>query len=236
MPEQFLRAHTAPRENTEPMPSRALNRAFAAALAERIDLRTLPSVAGTPGQLVLDGNEPLHRLPLIEAGLLEAVVMLGDDGHRVVPVWFAPGELAMLSSLFSTERPQADLVWRAEGRLRWVPKRELEAAVQAHPGLGMALLRFMAQRLREVQSRERVWLERSVHERVRAVLGRALGAGDTDGPVWITATHEQLAEHCDVSRSKVSLALKVLERGGVLRLHRGAVEILSPAALRGPGA
>ena len=217
------------------MPSRALNRAFVDALAERIDLRALPAEAGGPGRLVLDSNEPLHRLPLIESGLLEAVVMLGDDGHRVVPVWFAPGELAMLSSLFSVERPQADLVWRAAGRLRWVSKGELESAVQTHPTLGMALLRFLAQRLREVQSRERVWLERSVHERVRAVLGRAIGPTAVDGPVWITATHEQFAEHCDVSRSKLSLALKVLERAGVLRLHRGAIEVLSPTALRSPG-
>lgn len=233
---QSPREHnSAPREITEPVPSRSLSRAFVQALAGRLDLAALPLVQGPCGRQVLSQGETPNALPLVESGLLEAVVTLGGDGHRVVPVWFGPGEIALLSTLFSDERPRVELVWRVTGQLRWVPKVALEQSVQTHPPLALALLRFMAQRLREVQSRERVWLERGVHERVRAVLARAVATGG-DGTQRIEITHEQLAEHCDVSRPKLSQALKVLERGGVLRLHRGAVEIISPALLRGADA
>jgi CRP/FNR family transcriptional regulator len=212
------------------LPSRRINREFTAALLARV--RTEARVVrGDAGQLVHSGHTPLAALPLVESGLLEVVLLIDDEGRRVVPVWFGPGEIAMLSSLFAAEsgvQPvRADLVWRQAGRLRWIDRDVIEAATQAQPLLMGLLARFLAQRLREVQHRERGWLERSVHERVRSVLARA--ASDNDGVLALT--HEALAERCGVSRPKLSAALKLLERAGVLTLHRGRVQVIRADAL-----
>lgn len=223
MPAQSPQEHE-PQDFPEAWPSRALNRDFTAALVAR--LHPGPAVAGEAGQMVQRGDAPPDALPLVEDGVLEVVMQLDADGRRVVPVWFGAGETAMLSTLYGDTAPLGDLVWRRAGRLRWFDRRVLELTVQRHPPLMAALARFLAQRLREVQQRERLWLERGVHERVRGVLAR-LAAGERRR---LQLTHEELADHCGVSRPKLSTALKVLERAGALRLHRGGIEILRPEA------
>jgi CRP-like cAMP-binding protein len=166
---------------------------------------------------------------MVQEGVLEVVMVLDAAGRRVVPVWFEGGEIGLLSTLFGDPLPGVELVWRRPGTLRWVRRDAVEAEVLAHPPLMEALARFLAQRLREVQQRERGWLERSVHERVRAVLARS--AGGTGGRL-VALTHGELSDHCGVSRPKLSLALKALERAGALRLHRGRIEILRPEAFQ----
>ena len=95
------------------------------------------------------------------------------------------------------------------------------------------LVRFLAQRLREVQQRERVWLERGVHARVCATLAR-LAREQPAAPgqaLALVATHEQLSMRCGVSRPKLSHELKRLERAGTLRLRRGAIDVLDLPSL-----
>jgi CRP-like cAMP-binding protein len=53
-----------------------------------------------------------------------------------------------------------------------------------------------------------------------------------DGRLLIQATHEQLAASCGVSRPKTSLALKKMERDGIVKLGRKWVEVLNPKALQ----
>jgi CRP-like cAMP-binding protein len=225
MPVQSPQEHAAP-DLPEGWPSRALNRAFAAALLAR--LGPGPARSGLAGQVVQRGNALPDALPLVETGVLEVVMLLDAEGRRVVPVWFGAGEMAMLSTLYGDTAPRGDLVWRQPGTLRWYDRRTVEQVVEEHPPLMAALARFLAQRLREVQQRERLWLERGVHERVRSVLAR-LADGQRRR---LHLTHEELANHCGVSRPKLSTALKVLERAGALRLHRGGIEILRPEAFQ----
>jgi CRP-like cAMP-binding protein len=225
VPVQSPQEHAAP-DLPEGWPSRALNRDFTAALLAHLGHGQARS--GRAGQIVQRGDAPPDALPLVDSGVLEVVMLLDAEGRRVVPVWFGAGEMAMLSTLYGDTAPRGDLVWRRPGQLRWFERRTVEQVVQAHPPLMAALARFLAQRLREVQQRERLWLERGVHERVRSVLAR-LAAGERR---LLRLTHEELADHCGVSRPKLSAALKVLERAGALRLHRGGIEILRPEAFQ----
>ena len=224
MPVQLPQEQVAP-DLPEGPPSRALNRAFAVLLLSRIAPGA--ELRGRPGQIAWRETSQPPALPLVEKGVLEVVVMLDAEGRRVSPVWFEGGEIGLLSTLFGDLRLGVELVWRRSGTLRWLPRDAVEAAVLAHPPLMAALARFLAQRLREVQQRELGWLERSVNERVRAVLARSAGG---DGGRQITLTHGELSDHCGVSRPKLSVALKALERAGALRLHRGRIEILRPEA------
>ena len=53
-----------------------------------------------------------------------------------------------------------------------------------------------------------------------------------DARLLIHSIHEQLAASCGVSRPKASLALKKMERDGILKLGRKWVEVLNRTALQ----
>jgi len=220
-------------EFPERIESRILNQRFAEGVMRRIDFARFPVQRVEAGRWLRCAGDRLLQLPYIEAGRLDTVIQVGEQGTPVVPLTFERGEIAMVSSLFSDQPIAVDLVAGEDVQVRWLPAAEIEAALLADRDLLVLVVRFLAQRLREVQSRERGWLERGVHERVCISLVRV--ARDSkpgpDGRLLIAATHEQLAQRCGVSRPKLSLELKQLELAGRLKLHRGAIEILDLAAL-----
>jgi CRP-like cAMP-binding protein len=216
-------------DNPSARESRRLNRLFAAGLAPVMAGAEHRAQSMHAGQTVLRAGRVPRALPWVEAGRLNAVVHLGDEGQRVVPVSFGAGEIAMCSSLFSDQALSVDIVAAEDSRVHWWPRAGIEAAVQAQPALMLALLKFLAQRLREVQARERVWMARGVRGRLWGALLREAGAQPvgTEPARRIHLTHEQLAERAGVSRPKLSQALKLMESEGLLRLGRGFVDLLA---------
>ena len=94
--------------------------------------------------------------------------MAGGSGKQAALDW--GGEPAVQPARLATADPAA---WPAKPD--WVPV--VDGFWKGQAGLG--LRRFLAQRLREVQLRELVWLERGVTERVCAALARASAARTT---------------------------------------------------------
>jgi CRP-like cAMP-binding protein len=220
-------------DSSEKTFSRALSQQLATKLLAHLDLSRYPAMGGEAGQWLRAADQRLDALPYIESGRLNVVMQLSDEGAQVIPVTFVQGEIALLSVLFSDEPIFGDLVAAEALRLRWLPIRDVESILLQHKDMLVLLVRFLAQRLREVRARERGWLERSVHGRVRAGLARiALETRPAPGMPWLVpATHEHLAMRCGVSRPKLSNELKQLENAGILRLNRGAIEILNYAVL-----
>jgi CRP-like cAMP-binding protein len=216
------------RENPFERESRRLNRLFALELLACVDASAYPARSMPSGRAVMRAGTSPKALPFVEAGALQAVIHTGEDGQRVVPVTFEAGEIAMCSMLFSTSAVHADIVTAQPSRLRWLPRDVVESAVAAHPRLGPPLVRFFAQRLREVQMRERIWLSRGLKARVWATLMREVAnAGpDPDDRSVVLLTHEALAERAGVSRPRLSMTLKAMEREGLVRIGRGRVEVL----------
>jgi CRP/FNR family transcriptional regulator len=213
--------------------SPALNRRLAQALVQRLDAEFGSPRRAAAGAVLCRAGERPSRLPLVIAGRLDAVLHLGAQGLQVIPITFAAGEVAMFSTLFASRPLQADLVAAEASTLRWLPVPVIERALLRDGELLVMLVRFLAQRLREVQLRERVWLERGVHARVCATLARlAREKPAAPGqPLAVVATHEQLSMRCGVSRPKLSHELKRLEKAGTLRLRRGAIDVLDLRSL-----
>ncbi|HET9977381.1 MAG TPA: Crp/Fnr family transcriptional regulator [Burkholderiaceae bacterium] len=214
--------------------SRAASRALALALRERLGVAALPLHRVAAGTTLLRSGQAVTRLAFLAAGRIDAVLQgRGSDSAQVVPLAFGAGEIVLLSQLFCDRRSGVDLVASDETTLRWVPIERIERALLDDPAALLLLVKFLAQRLREVQVRERAWAERGVHERVCAALARLAAEQATrdDGRVLIVITHEQLATRSGVSRPKASTALKKLEQAGRVRLGRGAIEVLDLAAL-----
>jgi CRP-like cAMP-binding protein len=200
------------------------------ALAGVLDLDAYAMHRPAAGQMLSRAGALAKQLPLVVAGSIDAVLHVGSQGNLVIPISFESGELAMVSTLFSDKPGHADLVAGPGVALRWIPVPDIERCLLQHRELLVLLVRFLAQRLREVQSRERGWLERGVPERVCVAIARAMHnvPAREDGRHWLETTHEHLAARSGVSRPKLSMELKRLEKDGHLRLHRGAIEILRP--------
>ena len=215
-------------------PSGALSRALALALAAPLGLTARPLQRVAAGITLLRAGDDANRLAFLVSGRVDAVLHgHGGDSAAVVPLAFGAGEIVLLSQLFCERRSGVDLVVGEDAALRWVPIDEIEHALLQDRDAMLLLVKFLAQRLREVQVRERAWAGRGVHERVCAALARlaAEQAPRADGRCLIAMTHEQLATRCGVSRPKASTALKRLEHAGQVRLERGAIEVLDLAGL-----
>jgi CRP-like cAMP-binding protein len=218
------------RENPSARESRRLNLLFATELVRTGFAAVGGSQAMATGQTVLHAGATPVALPRVVSGRLQAVVHVGDQGQRVIPVSFEAGEIAMCSHLFSNEPLAVDIVAASDSVVQWLPRSAIERAVGKHPMLALPLVQFLAQRLREVQARERVWLQRGVRARLWAVLLREIGGQgpEADGTWTLRMTHEDLAERSGISRPKLSQALKRLEHEGVLRLGRRAITVIRP--------
>lgn len=221
----------APPEST----SQSLNRALVRALHEHIDVSTCPLGHYAANQVIIRAGHPVRRLPVLIRGAVNAVVHAsGGERPDVVPVWFGPGEIVMLSYIFSEQDSNVDMVAVEPTEVRWIDIRRIEALMEHQSGLAVMLVRFLSRRLREVQDRERAWVERGVPVRVASALVRmASDVSTANGELLLNATHEHIAHRAGVSRPKASLAMKVLEREGHIRLGRGVVRVLNLAALKG---
>lgn len=213
----------------------SFSRALGLHLRQPLLLDTRPVLRAAPGAVVMRAGDPVQRLPFLLQGRLEGVMHLpGDAGAQVVPVGFGVGEIALLSTLFGDAPSPIDLVAREPLQWCWIERVALETALQSDPHGLLLLARFLGARLREVQQRERGWVGRGVRARVGAVLRRMLREVPQVGPgrpVRLAITHERLADRCGLSRPRTSLALKALEKAGVLRLGRGQIEIMNHQAL-----
>lgn len=218
---------------TSPAPtSRQLNQQFVAALREVLPLSTFDARHHFAGQRVLSADLVPSALPLVESGALQAVTWLPDGEPQALPVSYEPGELALSSQLFAATPANIDLVCATDSVLRWLPQTAIEATLREHPDVLALLAHFLAQRIREVQVRERIWLERGASERIWAsLLQAATQSGVACGwGVRLTLTHDQLATRCGISRPKLSRELKRLEAAGLVRLGRGWLDVRDVAA------
>ena len=199
------------------------------ALREPLPLSSLPVVHVAAGKTLLPAGQPIARLPLLVSGRLDCVLPLqqGESGS-LIPISFESGEVAMLSQLFCNAPVWVDVVAAQDCVIHWLPVTELEALLRSDAELLLMLTQFLAHRLRDVQIRERGWVERGVRQRVLMQLRRLAQKTlpDAQGVRVIRATHEELAARCGVSRPKLTTELKRLEQEGLLRRGRGVLELL----------
>lgn len=214
--------------------SRSLSRQFAQALAAPLALGSRALHRVEMGATLCKTGDHVTQLPFVISGRLDAIVHVpGTQGGQIVPITFGAGEVAFLSYLFNQLPSGVDLVAGEPTSIKWAPVVEIEAALLKEPTLLILLVRFLGQRLREVQARERMWASRGVQQRLCAGLSRMLADSPfrKDGRLIVGLTHEQLAARCGISRPKASIALKNLERSGLVVLGHRSIEVLDPIAL-----
>ena len=222
--------HISDRFAAELLQSRQLGRKFANALAQPLVFKSRPLHRFAAGVSLCKAGDRVTQLPFVMSGRLDAVVHVpGVQGGQIVPISFRAGEMAFLSSLFNLLPSGSDLVVGEPSTIQWLPLKDIETCLLNDQGLLLMLVRFLGQRLRELQARERSWAARGVQTRLCAGLARMAAdlPSRSDRRTVVVATHEQIAASCGISRPKASIALKALEGDDVLKLGRGWIEVLN---------
>ena len=209
------------------------SRQLGQAVADHLPVSSLTVIQVPAGKILLPAHQPITRLPLVLTGRLDCVLPRQQgEAISLIPTSFGPGEIAMLSQLFCNVPVWIDVVAGQDSHLRWLEVEQLENLLLSQPDLLLLHTRFLAHRLRDVQLRERSWVERSVHQRVLSHLSRLVQSmpPDADGGHTLHTTHEELAARCGVSRPKLSLELQRLARLGAIHKGRGFVRVVNLGA------
>lgn len=177
------------------------------------------AVAFTPGApcgaylLVLDGSV--------------RVQMIADTGREIVLYRVRRGE----SCVLTTACLVGDEVYSAEGVVErptaamTVPRPVFDDLLAGSDVFRRFVFAGFGHRVAEILGT----MQAAVFHRVDARLARHLGAAAAAGP--ITATHREIAVELGTAREVVSRHLKAFERRGLVRLGRGAIELVDRSAL-----
>jgi CRP-like cAMP-binding protein len=159
---------------------------------------------------------------------------IGEDGQEAVlaivgsPQWF--GEIA----LFDSERRTHDAWAESEAQLLHVRQRDLMKILSEKPEYWKEFGRLLTQKLRAVF----IAVENNFLMPATARLANRLASMAASYGAYadrrlrvIKVSQEQLGLMLGLSRQTVNASLNELEKGGALRRHRGAIEIIDPDTL-----
>lgn len=178
------------------------------------------------GTCVFRLGDRQQGLYLVKAGLVEEY-RLTENGGKLPINRVRPGRFLALSSDAGRHCCYADAV--EDSTIGFISFGRLEQLLQRLPRVGVNLLDALARRLAEVERR----LELATFTELRVRVAWALlGLYGIHGSRLHDITHEELASWAGGSRPKVTQVLDELKEIGLVRLSRGQIEIVDPAALR----
>lgn len=152
------------------------------------------------------------------------------DGRGVTLYRVTPGDLCLpsLYTLFHGELYAAEA--HTETRLLGiaVPPQEMLTLVDHNPRISRLLLKHLTGRMQELVELVSSSVFDRLELRLACLLGQRFGQRQTP---YLDLTHQELANDLGCTREVVSRLLKVFERMGCIRLHRGQIELLSMEAL-----
>lgn len=175
------------------------------------------------GQAVASRGTQAARLVVIASGTLE-LSMTNAQGKRHTTSPLGKGQVFGLIPLLDGSTLIHDVCARGASSIVVVPRDAILRALEAHPALAMQML-LLCQRARHNYEVVAGLSLLPLHVRVaRLVLDLSAGR-------HVRVTQAALAEMLGASRQSINIELKKLERGGVIAVARGDIEIRDPDRL-----
>jgi CRP/FNR family transcriptional regulator, cyclic AMP receptor protein len=161
----------------------------------------------------------------------EAVLSLRGPGDLI-------GELSALDE--GPDRRVATVVALEPVTCRVVPAADFRAVLHDHPGIALALLHMLSERLRAADRRIVEFGAYDTVRRVARLLADLAGSGEASAEATVPAlpsglTQDDLAGMVGASRESVARALATLRSLGLVATGRGRVDVLDLDALRSFG-
>ena len=185
------------------------------------------------GAVIHNGDVDCTGLLLVRSGQLRAYI-LSDEGREITVYRLFDRDLCLFSASCMMRSVQFDLTIEAEKDTRlWVIPAEVYRQVmeQSAPAANYTN-EVMAARFSEVMWLMEQVMWKSLDKRVAAFL---LTEAAIEGTLLLRLTHESIANHLGTHREVVTRMLRYFQSEGMVRLSRGAVEIIDEKKLAALG-
>ena len=187
------------------------------------------------GEFLMHQGGPSDSLYVLLEGRVR-VTVVDADGHELLLDLLGPGDTVGELSVIDGRGRSASVSSIEPGSALRVPAPQFARFLEEHPRAALALLRVLAQRLRESdETRLSMAASRTDQRVARRLLELAAEHGEPDGhDIRITAplTQAELASWVGASREGVSYALRELREAGAITVDRRAITVHDLALLR----
>ncbi len=156
---------------------------------------------------------------------------LTESGRSIFIGHMGEGEFCPLSvvRLLGLDVPNIRCVAESDLRLLIIPKRCFTSLLSSSELFRAEVIRLQSQFSLNLMSLLNQVCFRRLPDRVVDLL---LDAYERKNQIFISLTHQELADELGSSREVVSRLLKGIESCGAIKLHRGAIEVLKPEGLK----
>ena len=185
------------------------------------------------GTVIHNGDMDCTGLLLVRSGQLRAYI-LSAEGREITVYRLFERDLCLFSASCMMRSVQFDITIQAEKDTRlWVIPAEVYRQVmeQSAPAANYTN-EVMAARFSEVMWLMEQVMWKSLDKRVAAFL---LAEAAIEGTLLLRLTHESIANHLGTHREVVTRMLRYFQSEGMVRLSRGAVEIMDEKKLAALG-
>ena len=181
------------------------------------------------GTIIHNGSVECTGLLLVKSGQLRAYI-LSDEGREISIYRLFDHDLCVLSASCVIRSIQFDIVVEAQkdSELWVVPPAVFKKLMDESVAMANYTGEIMATRFSEVMWLMEQIMWKSMDKRVAAFL---LEESAIEGSNRLQITHEAIANHLGTHREVVTRMLRYLQSDGMVRLTRGAVEIIDEAKL-----
>jgi CRP/FNR family cyclic AMP-dependent transcriptional regulator len=173
--------------------------------------------------VILFEDDPGDALYIVSAGQVK-VVLIGEDGREVILSVLGDGDFFGEMALIDDEPRSAHVIAMKDSQLLVLRRVDFQAQLEAHPKIGLKLLRVLVQRLRRADEKIGGLVLLDVNGRVaRLLLDLAAEGG---GPrITRRLTHHTIAQMIGSSRETVSRAMRELVDRGLIEVTRREISI-----------
>jgi CRP/FNR family cyclic AMP-dependent transcriptional regulator len=196
-------------------------------------LANATSRAWARGELAIRDGDDAASLMVITSGHL-LVRLLTPAGEQVALSVLGPGDVLGEVGLVSRRRARtADALALDPVTALVLPRAEFDRVRRSAPEVDDFVMELMARRIDRLSHRVAEAHHAPVQQRVARRLyevSRLYLTGE--GPVQVPLTQDDIAGLAGATRPTVNVALRRLERDGVIRLGRGRIELLDLPGLR----
>jgi CRP/FNR family transcriptional regulator, cyclic AMP receptor protein len=183
----------------------------------------------TKGTVLFRKGDAGSRLYAVCAGAVRISVP-SEQGQDAIFNLVPPGEIFGEIALLDGGERTADAVAIENSELMVIERRDFVPLLQQHPEVAMKVIEILCSRLRKTSEQvEDIVFLGLPHRLAKALLQLHRRAGDARAKINIT--QRELSQMIGTSRESTNKQLRDWERKKWLKLERGGVLILTPAAL-----
>lgn len=182
------------------------------------------------GTIIFNEGDPLERIYYIHEGFVK-LFRLSKEGRETTIYLFGPGNILGVRALTSEDECARHFAQAlTDLRISTIARKEYLNVLSEHPEYLVDLLHVFIGRLNYTERKLEGFIITDAVARIAYFLAdcvnRFCKVENNQTQIPLPLTHQKIAEFVGSVRETVSLAIKKLEKQGVLKDQRGVIKIL----------